>query len=90
MKIKQLSILVLALAMLILAVTPALAAKPGFGQLYYDGDIVRTVVPPAAAPKTGRDPLYAFPNGGAEGQLAVAAVAPGDKGYHGGNGLLMP
>ena len=24
------------------------AGKPGFGELYYDGDVVRTVVPPAA------------------------------------------
>ena len=61
------------LALLIVAVTPVLAAKPGFGQLYYDGEVVRTVVPPAAAPQEGRDNLYVIP-----GQMAVAAVAPGD------------
>ena len=40
-------------------------------------------MPPAAMPQKGRDNLYAV-MGGVEGQLAVAAVAPGDKGYHGG------
>jgi hypothetical protein len=85
MKIKQLSILVLALALLVIAVTPALAKGPkaGFGNLYYAGGIVRTVVPPAAAPKTGKDPLYVIIDG-TEDQLPVAAVAPGDKEYHGG------
>jgi hypothetical protein len=67
------------LALLIVAVTPVLAAKPGFGQLYYDGEVVRTVVPPAAAPQEGRDNLYVIPD-----QMAVAAVAPGDTDYHGG------
>ena len=83
MKMKQLGILVLALAMLVLAVTPALAkglkGKPGFGELYYEGAVVRTVVPPAAMTKEGRDNLYAVPD-----QRAVVAVAPGDKDYHGG------
>jgi hypothetical protein len=59
--------------------TPALAARPGFGELYYEDMIVRTVVPPAAMPQVGRDDLYVVPN-----QLAVAAVAPGDRDYHGG------
>ena len=73
------------LALLIVSVTPVLAGKgpPGFGNLYYDGEVVRTVVPPAAAPKEGRDNLYPI-MGGAEGQLPVAAVAPGDTDYHGG------
>ncbi len=73
-----------ALMVLTMAV-PVLAApdKVGFGELFYDGDVVRTVVPPAAAPQTGRDNLYAV-MGGAEGQRPVAAVAPGDKDYHGG------
>jgi hypothetical protein len=73
-----------ALMVLTMAV-PVLAApdKVGFGELFYDGDVVRTVVPPAATPKAGRDNLYAI-MGGAEGQLPVAAVAPGDTDYHGG------
>ena len=61
----------------------ATAATPGFGQLFYDGDTVRTVVPPAATPQEGRDNLYVIMDG-AMGQLAVAAVAPGDRDYHGG------
>ena len=75
------------LTLLIVAVTPVLAGKgkgpPGFGELYYNGEVVRTVVPPAAAPKEGRDNLYPI-MGGVEGQLPVAAVAPGDTDYHGG------
>lgn len=54
-------------------------AQPGFGELYHNGEVVRTLVPPASMPKPGVDNLYAVP-----GQLAVAAVAPGDTGYHGG------
>ena len=61
----------------------AVAAMPGFGQLYYEGTVVRTVVPPAASPHSGRDNLYAVMNGAA-GQLGVAAVAPGAQNYHGG------
>jgi hypothetical protein len=67
----------------IIGFVTASAAQPGFGQLYYDGDIVRTVVPPAAMPKPGRDNLYVVMDG-VDGQLAIAAVAPGDKDYHGG------
>jgi hypothetical protein len=61
----------------------AMAARPGFGQLFYDGNTVRTVVPPAAMPQEGRDNLYVITDG-AMGQLPVAAVAPGDRDYHGG------
>ena len=60
-----------------------LAAQAGFGQLFYEGNIVRTVVPPAAAPNTGRDNFYNVMNGAA-GQLGIAAVAPGAANYHGG------
>jgi hypothetical protein len=58
-------------------------AQPTFGQLFYDGQVVGTVIPPAAAPMQGKDNIYPFTNG-AEGQLPVAAVAPGDTDYHGG------
>jgi hypothetical protein len=57
-----------------------LEATPSFGSLYYEGMVVRTIVPPAAIPTEGRDDLYVIP-----GQLAVAAVAPGDRDYHGGH-----
>ena len=66
-------------AMLIVAVAPTFAAQPGFGQLYYDGTTVRTVVPPANSPHGGRDNFYVVPD-----QMPIAAVAPGDTDYHGG------
>lgn len=59
------------------------AAKPGFGNLYYNDTIVRTIVPPSSFPNEGVDNFYKVTNGG-EGQLGIAAVAPGDTNYHGG------
>ena len=70
-------------AVFLVPVDAALAAKPGFGNLYYNDTIVRTVVPPASFPNEGRDNFYVITNG-AEGQLGIAAVAPGDANYHGG------
>ncbi len=64
---------------LVLPVTSAFAATPGFGSLYYNGTIVRTVVPPAAFPNEGRDNFYKVTNG-ATGQLGIAAVAPQNAG----------
>lgn len=85
---KRLRSLILALAMLAMSVTPALADRPPFvfpgGCCYYEGAIVRTVVPPAATPDDGRDNFYAI-MGGVPGQKAIVAVAPGDEGYHGGD-----
>ena len=77
------TIILFATALLALVTAQTLHAKPAFGELYYDGGVVRTVIPPAAAPKQGRDAIYPI-MGGVEGQLPVAAVAPGDKDYHGG------
>jgi hypothetical protein len=69
------------------AVAPsAQAARPGFVFpdicCYYNGAIVRTVVPPAAFPNEGRDNFYVV-----MGQVifGVVAVAPGAPGYHGGH-----
>jgi hypothetical protein len=73
----------LAVLVLGLAGAPAEGQEPSFGFLYHDGEVVRTIVPPAATPKRGRDPLFMVTNG-VEGQLGIAAVAPGDRGYHGG------
>ena len=70
-------------ALLMFAASISVYAQPGFGFLYYDGDVIRTVVPPAAAPRSGRDALYPI-MGGVEAQLPVTAVAPGDPDYHGG------
>ena len=69
---------------LVFPVTSAFAATPGFGNLYYNGTIVRTVVPPAAFPNEGRDNFYKVTNG-ATGQLGIVAVAPGSPGYNGGH-----
>jgi hypothetical protein len=67
------------LLMTSVAASPSLAQRPGFGSLYYNDEVVGTIVPPAAAPLTGRDNLYVVPD-----QLGVAGVAPGDLDYHGG------
>ena len=75
---------ILALAVLLMSATPALADTPPFvfpaECCYYEDTIVRTVVPPANNPKEGRDNFYGVP-----GQMAVVGVAPGDAGYHGGH-----
>jgi hypothetical protein len=48
------------IAIIMLAFSGQVFADPpgGFGSLYYEGDIVRTLVPPAAAPMQGRDNVY--------------------------------
>lgn len=65
------------------------ASRPPFvfpaGCCYYQGRVVRTVVPPAAAPQAGTDNFYAFPASAAAGQKGVVGVAPGASGYHGGH-----
>ncbi len=80
--------LVLAVVLLLLAAPSALAARPPFvfpdGCCFYEDTEVRTVVPPAAMTKEGRDNFYAFPSGAAPGQKGVVGVAPGDTDYHGG------
>jgi len=55
------------------------------GCCYYNGQMVRTVVPPAATPQEGTDNFYGFPGAAAAGQLGVVGVIPGVPGYHGGH-----
>jgi len=85
---KRLVVLVLAAALVGVIAAPASAGRPGFvfpGECcFYEGEMVRTVVPPAASPQEGRDDFYGFPETAAAGQKGVVAVAPGDKDYHGG------
>ena len=69
-------------AALFLLSIPAMATA-GKGLLFHDGSIIRTVVPPSAFPREGTDPFYMVTNG-AEGQLGITGVAPGDGPYHGG------
>jgi hypothetical protein len=45
--------------------------------------VLAAVAPPAAMPKEGIDNLYVLSSGVAA-QLPIAAVAPGDREYHGG------
>lgn len=66
----------------LLATTPA-AASTGKGELFLNGQVVGTVVTPAATPHGGIDPLYEVTNG-LPGQLGIAAVGPGSGDYHGG------
>src|SRR5713101_8102270 len=86
MKTLTLRIAAIALLSSILAVplSASFAAQPGFGNLYYNGTIVRTVVPPAEFPNQGIDNFYKLTNG-ASGQLGIASVAPGNPSYHGGH-----
>jgi hypothetical protein len=85
MKIKKPPfIIITTMLVLMMSVIPAFAANVGFGELFYDGSVVRTVVPPAAMTKEGVDNFYVVVNGDVEGQLGIAAVAPGDTDYRGG------
>ena len=62
------------------ATTLNLRAEPnvGVGERYYEGEVVRTVLPPAAMKKTGTDDLFLVPK-----QRLVIAVVPSDKEYRG-------
>ena len=71
-------------AILAIPASSVFAATPGFGMLYYNGMIVRTVVPPANFPNQGIDNFYVVTDAAA-GQLGIAAVAPGNTNYHGGH-----
>jgi hypothetical protein len=80
----RLKVFIAATVVALAAAIPAMATT-GKGSLFHDGDVVGTVVVPANVPPgSGNDPFYAVTNG-AEGQLGIAGVAPGDGPYHGGN-----
>jgi hypothetical protein len=65
-------------------VLPA-GATTSQGQLFHDGSVVGTVVTPSPIPAgSGTDPFFEVTNG-ADGQLGIAGVAPGDGPYHGGS-----
>lgn len=75
--------------MMLLSALPASADTPPFvfpsGCCFYQGTVVRTVVPPPTSPEEGTDDFYGFPSTAAAGQKAIVAVAPRDEGYHGGH-----
>ncbi len=80
-----LALLVVALYVFVVpAHATSTSAEVGFGNLFFNDNIVRTVVPPAAQPNEGRDNFYKVTNG-ASGQLGITAVAPGSADYHGGD-----
>jgi len=60
--------------------SPVLAAPPVKTQIWLDGELVRTILPPAASPGEGTDPFFMVPGTG-----GVAGVGPGDRGYRGGH-----
>ncbi len=68
---------------IVVALSAAASATAGKSLLFHDGGTVRTVVVPAPIPNGGTDPFYSVTNG-AEGQLGIAGVAPGDGPHHGG------
>ena len=74
-------LLLLGTAAAVLALPAGASTPKGF--LFHDGEAVGTVVTPQPIPGAGLDPLYEVTNG-AEGQLGIAGVAPGDGPYHGG------
>lgn len=75
------AILLAAALTLAAASTTAAGGSPvHFGQIYLDGALVRTLLPPAATPNEGTDNFYMVPGVG-----GVAAVGPGVAGYHGGH-----
>lgn len=84
-KIYGLALLAVALFVLVApANATSTSANVGFGHLYFNDSVVRTVVPPSAFPNEGRDNFYKVTNG-ATGQLGIAAAAPGNADYHGGD-----
>jgi hypothetical protein len=48
--------------------------------IWLDGEMVRTILPPSSTPNDGTDAFFMVPGTG-----GVAAVGPGDVGYHGGH-----
>jgi hypothetical protein len=80
---RAISIAAVASAVVLVLAGPA-GATTGKGQLYLDGDVVGTVVNPAALPDGGTDPFFMVTNG-VSGQLGIAGVGPGQSGYTGGD-----
>ncbi len=67
-------------ALMASSATSVFAAEPIKTQILLDGAQVRTILPPAATPGEGTDKFFMVPGTG-----GVAAVGPGDGGYHGGH-----
>src|SRR5262249_21411266 len=76
------AILIAGGAFLALPATSALASA-AHGNVFFNGQVVGTVVTPAAVPNGGTDPFYKV-SGGVAGQLGIASDGPGSPDYHGG------
>lgn len=80
---KTIRFLLLALAVFAAPLLSVHAGGPPHECCYYNGVVVRTIVPPSATPNEGRDNLYSFASGTPD-QMPVVGVIPGAPGYHGG------
>jgi hypothetical protein len=70
----------LALSLSLTIAAPSLAESPvHFGQIWLNGALVRTLLPPAALAQEGTAPFYMVPGTG-----GVAGSGPGDLDYRGG------
>ena len=76
------AILITGVAFFALSATSALASTTQ-GKLFFNGQVVRTVVTPAAVPNGGTDPFYEV-SGGVAGQLGIVGDGPGSPDYRGG------
>ena len=76
------AILIAGVAFSALPATSALASTTQ-GNLFFNGQVVSTVVTPAAVPNGGTDPFYEV-SGGVAGQLGVVGEGPSSPDYRGG------
>ena len=76
------AILIAGVAFSALSATSALASTTQ-GKLFFNGQVVRTVVTPAAVPNGGTDPFYEV-SGGVAGQLGIVGEGPSSPDYRGG------
>src|SRR5690348_5085574 len=76
------AILITRVAFAALAATSALASTTQ-GKLFFNGQVERTVVTPAAVPNGGTDPFYEV-SGGVAGQLGIVGDGLSASDYRGG------
>ena len=76
------AILITGGAFLAFPATSALASAT-HGNVFFNGQVVGTVVTPAAVPNGGADPFYEV-SGGVAGQLGIVGDGPSSPDYRGG------
>jgi len=76
------AIVIVAVAVPAFSATSALASTT-HGKVFFNGQVVRTVVTPAAVPNGGTDPFYEVA-GGVAGQLGIVGDGPSSPDYRGG------